>query len=166
MVKRGVTVGSYKLIDRAYKARKGSPAGRILIEVDTGAIGKTGLAVCLVDGKPEWREAGEHYCGGWGKEHLRWEISSLWLGFAYKQHLDWSLRGWLDRYMRYYGQIALTDLELDNLARQLEVKAGMPDSGPHERYHNPSTWVNSCGVVYPCGMWWRPVKVEVEVNGC
>jgi len=50
----------------------------------------------------------------------------------------------------------LSDDEIDALARELEARAGLPDSGPHEAYTRDGEWSNGFTTWPYGGRWWRP----------
>ena len=147
---------TYKLVKRAYRDTKHSPAGVILIEVSHGteAYSKNALAMC----NGIWHEA---YCEQI-QGHQRWSISELDLGYAKKHHLDWSLRGWLWRQFNRYGDCdgSITDQQINELALEIERRAGIKNPQSWESYIREGIWFNGSNVEYPYsegGPWWRPI---------
>lgn len=156
------------LVDRVIKARGYRPAGRVLIEIEYGGE-RVGLALCETSYGRCWHEVNWYSVGPITSNRRAWLISGVPIGYGMKENRDWSLRGWLCYYlweMQREQSVILSKIGLDELARSLEIRAGLPDSGPHERYQREGEWINSAGVRYPYEMFWRPMKEEVEVNGC
>lgn len=139
---------------KAYKfVRVKMAAGVRLFE-----CGDVGL---LWDGS-RWHEVRR---GLWGSRSyanpkLRWRLDEYTLrdgyglGWAYKRDKDWSLRGWLDSTLSIRGgRESWTDAEINEIAAELERRAGLPVV-PHESY-----MLNVFG--RGSERWWRPVAQEV-----
>jgi len=135
-------------VKRVYKARTGQPGGTMYLEVTVN--GKRCFGLARVG--DYWHEVHWYKFRG---HRGAWDISCVELGGGMKQHIDWSIRGWLDNMLRSIYGMELTDQDIDKLASDLEQAAGCADSGPHERYQRDGSWVNGFGVQYPYGMFWR-----------
>jgi len=170
----------YKLVDRVYKERRAKdqrldkPPFQMLLEVAPGGESRTGLAIVQTERGPQWHRA--NYFSPWSRHATkrRWEVSYFTIDDRKPTGDDCSLRGWLSRelgegalcgWLLAEGERFLMDAEVDSLARELERLAGLPDSGPHERYMPEGTWSDYAGRRYSyIEMHWRPVAQVEEVT--
>lgn len=112
----------------------------------------------LWDGK-DWAELHHGYTSRFA-DTKRWQTDTGFkhgyrLGWAYKRDKDWSLRGWLASTLSIRGgrDEPWTDAEINDIAAELERRAGLPVV-PHESY-----MLNVLG--RGPERWWRPVAQEV-----